>query len=130
MGKLKGKVGTPSDMGTLSYTDASGASVTVKYDQPYSTELGIVANAKVSFSLITTGAGDSMAVAVAPICKGVITAIDYTTGAGTILETESKTSYPFRQNYLKESGFVLNQTGVSYVLVDVKGVLCATCLEA
>jgi hypothetical protein len=130
MGKLKGKVGTPGDMGTLSYTDASGASVTVRYDQPFSAELGIVANAKVSLNVITTAGGDSMAVAVAPICKGVITAIDYATGMGTIFETESKTSYPFKQNYLKESGFVLNQTGVTYTLVNVKGVPYATCLEA
>ena len=125
MGKLKGKVTTTGDNGMLSYTDASGAKVDVKYDQPFSAELGIVAKTKVSFNLLP---GDAMAVAVSPICKGDIVTIDYTTGTGTLIETESKTTYNFRQNYLKESGFLANQT-VTYTLVNVKGLPYAACLE-
>ena len=126
MGKLKGKVGTCGDTGMLSYTDGSGAKVDVKYDQPFSAELGIADKTKVSFNLLP---GNAMAVAVTPICKGDIVTIDYTAGSGTLIETESKITYNFKQNYLKESGFVAGQT-VNYVLVNVKGIFYATALEA
>ncbi len=126
MGKLKGKIVTNGDNGMLSYINTSGVKVDVKYDQPFSLELGIVAKTSVSFDLLP---GDSMAVAVVPIRRGNIVTMDPLTGTGTIIETESKVTYPFKQNYLKESGFAPGQT-VTYTLVNVKGVLYATALEA
>lgn len=126
MGKLKGKIVKSGDTGMLSYTNASGVKVEVQYDQPFSVELGIVDKTKVSFDLLP---GNSMAVAVVPICKGDIVTLDPLSGTGTIIETESKVTYPFKQNYLKESDFSIGQT-VTYTLVNVKGALYATALEA
>lgn len=131
MGKLKGKTSTNGDSGMLSYTDSTGARVQVKYSQVYSAQLGIVANTKVSFDLITVGA-ESMAVSVAPVNKGTITeiTIDPNTGVGTgyILETESGVKYPFVQNYAAQSNFAINQV-VTYTLVTFKEVLTAVCLS-
>lgn len=126
MGKLKGKIVTNGDNGMLSYINTSGVKVEVKYDQPFSLELGIVAKTSVSFDLLP---GDSMAVAVVPIRRGNIVTMDPLTGTGTLIDTESNVTYPFKQNYLKESGFALGKT-VTYTLVNVKGVLYATALEA
>jgi hypothetical protein len=131
MGKLKGKTSTSGDNGMLSYTDSTGAKVQVKYSQAYSTELGILANSRVSFDLITVGS-DSIAVSVAPVNKGTISdiTIDPNTGVGTgtIFETESGVKYPFVQNYAAQSNFAANQV-VTYTLVTVKGVLTAVCLS-
>ena len=118
MGKLKGKVTTSGDSGMLSYKDSSGAKIECKYDQPYSIELGMGVNTRVSFDVITTSEGN-VAVSVAPINKGTITDISVDTGSGTITETESGIKYPFTQNYLRESGFALNQV-VTYNLVYTK----------
>jgi hypothetical protein len=126
MGKLKGKIVTNGDNGMLSYINTSGVKVDVKYDQPFSLELGIVAKTSVSFDLLP---GDSMAVAVVPIRRGNIVTMDPLTGTGTLIDTELNVTYPFKQNYLKESGFALGKT-VTYTLVNVKGVLYATALEA
>jgi hypothetical protein len=126
MGKLKGKIVTNGDNGMLSYINTSGVKVDVKYDQPFSLELGIVAKTSVSFDLLP---GDSMAVAVVPIRRGNIVTMDPLTGTGTLIDTEFNVTYPFKQNYLKESGFALGKT-VTYTLVNVKGVLYATALEA
>ena len=131
MGKLRGKTSTNGDGGMLSYTDSTGAKVQVKYSQVYSAELGILANTKVSFDLITIGS-ESMAVSVAPVNKGTINdiTIDPNTGVGTgyILETESGAKYPFVQNYAAQSKFENNQV-VTYNLVSVKAVLTAVCLS-
>ncbi|MES2762160.1 MAG: hypothetical protein V4677_08135 [Bacteroidota bacterium] len=128
MGKLKGKVTTCGDKGMLKYTDSTGAKVECSYDQPFSLELGIGDNTRVSFDIVAVGAGN-MAVSVAPINKGTITDISIENGSGTITETESGIKYPFRQNYLSESRFTLNQI-VTYNLVYSGGSLFATCLTA
>jgi carbohydrate-binding DOMON domain-containing protein len=128
MGKLKGKVTTSGDKGMLKYTDASGAKVECAYDQPFSLELGIGDNTRVSFDVVAADAGN-MAVSVAPINKGSITDISVDNGSGTITETESGIKYPFRQNYLAQSRFALNQV-VTYNLVYSNGTLYAVCLTA
>lgn len=118
MGKVKGKVTKAGDSGMLSYKDASGTKIECSYDQPYSMELGMGLNTRVAFDIISTSAGN-VAVSVAPINKGTITDISIDAGSGTITETESGIKYPFTQNYLKESGFELNQV-VTYNLVYTK----------
>lgn len=118
MGKLKGKIAKPGDNGMLSYKDDSGVKVEINYNQPYSLELGIGTNTRVSFDVISTKEGN-VAVSVAPINKGTITDINIEAGSGIITETESGIKYPFSQNYLKESGFELNKV-VTYNLVFTK----------
>lgn len=128
MGKLKGKVKNGGDSGMLSYKNDAGEKLEVQYNQPYSSEIGLAVNTRVSFNIVTTDAGN-MAVAVAPVCKATITDISYETGSGSLTETESGIKYPFTQNYLRESGFVLNQA-VTYNLITLKdGTLRAVCLE-
>lgn len=128
MGKLKGKVKAAGDSGMLSYKNDAGEKFEVQYNQPYSAELGLTVNTRVSFNIVSTSNGD-MAVAVAPVCKATITDISYDTGSGSLTETESGIKYPFTQNYLRESGFVLNQV-VTYNLITSKdGTLRAVCLE-
>lgn len=127
MGKVKGKIIGAGDMGNMRYTDGSGARVDIKYEQPYSKELGIVVNAKVSFDIVVVG-GVNTAVAVDPINKGTI-AINADGKSGKITETESGAVYAFSQPYLKESGFIDGQV-VTYTLVNVKDVLNAVCLTA
>ncbi len=125
MGKLRGKVVTPGDKGMITYKDASGADVKIAYDQPLSVESGIVMNATVSFVPII---GNTMAVAVCTAGKGEIVDIDAKAGKGVIYEKESGMKYTFLQNYLTESGIVLNSK-VTYSLVNSNGVLIAVCLE-
>lgn len=126
MGKLKGKVMSSGDYGMISYKDDTGKRVDIKYDQPLSNQIGIGLNTKVAFDIVATGGGN-IAVSVAPVNKGSILEINYDAGTGTIVETESGIKYPFVQNYLKESGFVVDQV-VTYNLVFNKDVLTAVCL--
>lgn len=127
MGKLKGKVVTSGDTGMLSYKDSSGTKIEVKYDQPFSVDLGIGTNTRVSFDIVSTSDGN-IAVSVTPVCKATITDISYETGSGSLTETESGIKYPFTQNYLRESGFALNQV-VTYNLIYVKDTLRAVGLQ-
>jgi|GEM_PF-3492236 len=126
MGKLKGKVTTSGDTGIISYKDDTGKRIDIKYDQPLSNQLGIGINTKVSFDIVASG-GVNVAVSVAPVNKGNISDINYDTGSGIIVETESGIKYPFIQNYLKESGFAVNQV-VTYNLVLNKEDLTAVSL--
>ncbi|HRG01177.1 MAG: hypothetical protein U0W65_01005 [Bacteroidia bacterium] len=128
MGKLKGKVKTTGDSGMLSYKNDAGEKIEVQYSQPYSAEIGLALNTRVSFNIVATDKGN-VAVAVAPVCKATITDISYDTGSGSLTETESGIKYPFTQNFLKESGFALDQV-VTYNLITTKdGTLRAVCLE-
>jgi hypothetical protein len=126
MGKLKGKVTKPGDNGMLRYKNDAGEKIDVAYDQPNSKELGIAEGTVVTFELLMN-TRQPMAVAINPIEKGNIQDIDYDKGSGTILETESGLVYPFRQNYLKDSGFAKDQT-VCYTLAYVNGAVVALCL--
>ena len=128
MGKLKGKVKNGGDSGMLSYKNDAGEKIEVQYSQPYSAEIGLALNTRVSFNIVATDKGN-VAVAVAPVCKATITDISYDTGSGSLTETESGIKYPFTQNFLKESGFALDQV-VTYNLITTKdGTLRAVCLE-
>jgi hypothetical protein len=128
MGKVKGKVRIGGDGGMLGYKNDAGEKLEIQYNQPYSSEIGLAVNTRVSFNIVSTEKGD-MAVAVSPVCKATITDISYDTGSGSLTETESGIKYPFTQNYLKESGFQLNQV-VTYNLITTKdGNLRAVCLE-
>ena len=128
MVKLKGKVKTTGDSGMLSYKNDAGEKIEVQYSQPYSAEIGLALNTRVSFNIVATDKGN-VAVAVAPVCKATITDISYDTGSGSLTETESGIKYPFTQNFLKESGFALDQV-VTYNLITTKdGTLRAVCLE-
>ena len=128
MGKLKGKVKAAGDSGMLSYKNDAGERIEVQYNQPYSAEIGLAVNTRVSFNIVATDKGN-VAVAVAPVCKATITDISYDTGSGSLTETESGIKYPFTQNFLKESGFALDQV-VTYNLITTKdGTLRAVCLE-
>lgn len=128
MGKLKGKVKAAGDSGMLSYKNDAGEKIEVQYNQPYSAEIGLAVNTRVSFNIVATDKGN-VAVAVAPVCKATITDISYDTGSGSLTETESGIKYPFTQNFLKESGFALDQV-VTYNLITTKdGTLRAVCLE-
>jgi len=126
MGKLKGKVTTSGDTGIISYKDDTGKRVDIKYVQPLSSQLGIGLNTRVAFDIVSTSDG-SIAVSVAPVNKGSILEINYDAGTGTIVETESGIKYLFIQNYLKDSGFAVDQV-VTYNLVLNKDVLTAVSL--
>jgi hypothetical protein len=126
MGKVKGKVVNGGDTGMLSYKDDSGTKIEVPYNQVFSTDLGIAVNTRVSFDLITVG-GKPMAVAVNPVENGDIVEIDTIKGKGVIIEKESGIKYPFSQNFLAESGFIVGQA-VKYTLVNINGIITATCL--
>ncbi len=126
MGKLRGKVTRPGDMGMLKYKNEVGEKVECRYDQPYSKELGLIINTVVNFELVSNGT-DQIAIAVNPIEKGEILDVNFDEGTGTILETESGTKYPFRQNFLRESKFDKG-VEVNYTLINVNGTTTAVCL--
>ncbi len=126
MGKTKGKIVKSGDTGCLTVKQPDGKVIQYDYNQPCSVELGIVENAVVTCTLVPSGAA-TIAVAVAPIDRGEIKTIDYVSGSGTIYEQESGTSYPFTQNYLKESGFAAGDI-VKYTIVRFKDANFATCL--
>lgn len=123
MGKVKGKITTTGDKGTLI---VKGETSETPYEQVYSLELGIVVGASVSFELITFD-GKPKAVCVTPIDKGEVTEIFSDGESGTIFEKESGTKYTFKQPNLKELGIVLKDT-VKYTLVNTKEGIMATCL--
>ena len=125
MGKLRGKIVKNPDTGKLAVKDTD-TKVLYDFDQPFETELGILEKTPVTFELVTYD-GKSVGVSVEPVYKGQILTLDYASGTGVLLETETDTKYDFKQNYLKESGFIEGSV-VKYTLVNVERKNIAVCL--
>lgn len=127
MGKTRGKVMTAGSPGSISYKNVAGQKLTIEYNQPFSTELGLVVDARVSFNIVNVG-GKDKAVCVNNVNKGVINEIDASGNSGTILDSNSGVKYPFMQDYLAESQIVVG-SAVQYVLVNSNSTLYAACIE-
>lgn len=123
MGKIKGRITTTGDKGTLI---VKGEGTELEYEQSFSTELGIVEGASVTLEIVSVD-GRKKAVCVNPIDRGEVTEIFEDGNSGTILEKESGALYTFHQPQLKALGIVVKDI-VKYTLVNTKLGIMATCL--